>query len=290
MKVNEKVIAIVGANQDQSLKAMATYKEKNGGHFLLYGEEEKIVSLANTLHIDLKGTTIVDCEDELEASHKAMESAKEGKVNLLMKGNISTGSFLAALLDKKYNLLEEGNNLSHVACIKLPYREKELFLSDAGVAIIPDIEKKVQIINNALKVTSAVGIKEAKVALIAPIEKVNPRIVATTDASQIIFLHESTSLFKDALIGGPYPLDVAISKEAAEAKGINDGIAGDADVVIFNSLDAANAAYKAFLTNPDIFSCGIIVGAKLPVILTSRFEFKESRIASIELALKLKAD
>jgi phosphate butyryltransferase len=162
-----------------------------------------------------------------------------------------------------------------------------LFLTDAAVSILPDLDKKVQIIINAISVAHNLGIENPKVALVCPVETVNPRIVSTTDASQLVFLQKNTEAFSQAMIEGPFGLDVALSQEAATIKGIEGEVPGDADILVFGNIDAANATYKAFLSVPDVASAGIVVGAKLPIVLTSRSESMETRIASIELALSV---
>ena len=144
-----------------------------------------------------------------------------------------------------------------------------------------------QIIVNAVHVAHSIGIEQPKVALVCPVETVNPRIVSTTDASQLVFLQKQTTIFSDAIIEGPFGLDVALSTESARIKGIPGAVPGDADILVFGNIDAANATYKAFLSVPNVKSAGIVVGAKLPIILTSRSESMETRLASIRLALTI---
>lgn len=283
-----KSIGIVGSNHDESLKAMVSYQSVGEAtHFILFGNRNDIRHVASDNGISLDKCKIVDTANELESCQLAVKMAAEGKLNVLMKGNVPTALFLGELLDKKYNLMEEGAVLSHVAVLNLPWYHKPLIITDAAVSIMPDIERKAQIIKNALLVARKSGIKVPKVALVSPVDKVNPRIVSTTDAAQLVFLQQSTKTFGDVIIEGPFGLDVALSHFAASVKGIAGEVPGDTDIVLFGNLDAANATYKAFLTMGDVVSAGIIVGAKLPVILTSRSDTRQTRIESIELALKV---
>jgi phosphate butyryltransferase len=225
--------------------------------------------------------------DTMESCKEAVIAASEGRVQVLMKGSVHTAEFLKAVLNKELDLLPEGALLSHIAKLTLPWYHKMLFLTDAAVSILPDLDKKVQIIINAISVAHNLGIENPKVALVCPVETVNPRIVSTTDASQLVFLQKNTEAFSQAMIEGPFGLDVALSQEAATIKGIEGEVPGDADILVFGNIDAANATYKAFLSVPDVASAGIVVGAKLPIVLTSRSESMETRIASIELALSV---
>jgi phosphate butyryltransferase len=287
MNDRDKVVAIVGSSHAESLRAMEALRSKQGVDFVLYGDRQETKRMAETLGIDLTGITMNHTMDTMESCKEAVIAASEGRVQVLMKGSVHTAEFLKAVLNKELDLLPEGALLSHIAKLTLPWYHKMLFLTDAAVSILPDLDKKVQIIINAISVAHNLGIENPKVALVCPVETVNPRIVSTTDASQLVFLQKNTEAFSQAMIEGPFGLDVALSQEAATIKGIEGEVPGDADILVFGNIDAANATYKAFLSVPDVASAGIVVGAKLPIVLTSRSESMETRIASIELALSV---
>jgi phosphate butyryltransferase len=287
MNDRDKVVAIVGSSHAESLRAMEALRSKQGVDFVLYGDRQETKRMAETLGIDLTGITMNHTMDTMESCKEAVIAASEGRVQVLMKGSVHTAEFLKAVLNKELDLLPEGALLSHIAKLTLPWYHKMLFLTDAAVSILPDLDKKVQIIINAISVAHNLGIENPKVALVCPVETVNPRIVSTTDASQLVFLQKNTEAFSQAVIEGPFGLDVALSQEAATIKGIEGEVPGDADILVFGNIDAANATYKAFLSVPDVASAGIVVGAKLPIVLTSRSESMETRIASIELALSV---
>lgn len=287
MNDRDKVVAIVGSSHAESLRAMEALRSKQGVDFVLYGDRQETKRMAETLGIDLAGITMNHTMDTMESCKEAVIAASEGRVQVLMKGSVHTAEFLKAVLNKELDLLPEGALLSHIAKLTLPWYHKMLFLTDAAVSILPDLDKKVQIIINAISVAHNLGIENPKVAMVCPVETVNPRIVSTTDASQLVFLQKNTEAFSQAVIEGPFGLDVALSQDAATIKGIEGEVPGDADILVFGNIDAANATYKAFLSVPDVASAGIVVGAKLPIVLTSRSESMETRIASIELALSV---
>ncbi|MEA5031281.1 MAG: phosphate acyltransferase [Sphaerochaeta sp.] len=285
MSESKKTVALVGSAHNESLRAMQTFQTEHDAEFLLIGNTKETREKAQALGIDIEGLRIIDASDDIEACKLAAHAAMDGSVHVLMKGSVHTADFLRAILDKEYGLLPEGSLLSHVARLVLPWYHKQLLLTDAAVSIVPDLDKKVQIIANAIAVAHNIGIPQPKIALVCPVETVNPRIVSTTDASQIVFLQKNTAVFEDAVIEGPFGLDVALSVQAARVKGIEGEVPGDADILVFGNIDAANATFKAFLSAPDVVSAGIVVGAKLPVVLTSRSESMHTRVESINMAL-----
>ena len=285
MSESKKTVALVGSAHNESLRAMQAFQTEHDAEFLLIGNTKETREKAQALGIEIEGLRIIDASDDIEACKLAAHAAMDGSVHVLMKGSVHTADFLRAILDKEYGLLPEGSLLSHVARLVLPWYHKQLLLTDAAVSIVPDLDKKVQIIANAIAVAHNIGIPQPKIALVCPVETVNPRIVSTTDASQIVFLQKNTAVFEDAVIEGPFGLDVALSVQAARVKGIEGEVPGDADILVFGNIDAANATFKAFLSAPDVVSAGIVVGAKLPVVLTSRSESMHTRIESINMAL-----
>lgn len=287
MSEKVKTIAVVGAAHTESLRLMEEFPELSTVRFLLFGDPVSIMEKASQTGITVKEDQIVATKDDSEACWLAAHAAQKGNVDVLMKGSVHSAEFIHALLDKELGLLPQGAWLSHVVFLQLSWYHKPFLLTDAAVSILPDIDRKVQIINNALIVARHIGVTVPKVALVAPVETVNPRIVSTTDASQLVFLHKNTSVFGDAIIEGPFGLDVALSKRAAMVKGIEGDVPGDADILVLGNIDAANATYKAFLTMPNVRTAGIVVGARIPVVLTSRSDSKQSRFESIKLALSV---
>ena len=287
MKEIHKSVALVGSSHAESLRTIERCQLTSCASFVLYGDEEATRKIAEESGIDLSGLRIVATSDPQDSCTKAVQAAAEGAVQVLMKGSVHTADFLRAILTKEYGLLPEDSLLSHVARLEVPWYHKPLLLTDAAVSILPDLDTKVQIIANAVSVAHKLGIETPRVALVCPVETVNPRIVSTTDASQLVFLQKNTTVFSQAFIEGPFGLDVALSSQAAKTKGIGGSVPGHADILLFGNLDAANATYKAFLSAPGVLSAGIVVGAKLPIVLTSRSESMDTREASIQLALSI---
>ena len=287
MKDRDMTIAIVGSTHAESLHAMDHVRSVMPASFRLYGNAAETRALADAIHIDIDGITVNDTDNPYESCRQAAQDAAANEVHALMKGSVHTADFLRAILDKQFSLLGEGVLLSHVARLELPWYHKSLILSDAAVSILPDIDQKVQIIQNAVMVSHRLGTPHPKVALVCPVETVNPRIVSTTDASQLVFLQQQRNVFAEASVEGPFGLDVALSAAAAQVKHIPGEVPGDADILVFGNIDAANATYKAFLSAPGVRAASIVVGAKIPIILTSRSESMDSRVASMQLALSI---
>jgi len=282
-----KTVAIVGAEHAESLQTLEYLHDNPTVGFLLIGNKTEITDKAESLGIVLDRFTCIDTKDDIETCLIASQMAKEGTVQVVMKGAVHTADFLRAILHKDFGLLPDGALLSHVAQLNLPWYHKPLLLTDAAVSILPDIDTKVQIIMNAINVAHTIGIERPKVALVCPVETVTPRIISTTDASQLMFLQKNTAIFENAVVEGPFGLDVAISHHSAQVKKLTGDVVGDADILVFGNLDAANASYKAFLSVPGVTSAGIVVGATIPIVLTSRSDSMLVRVASLKLALQL---
>ncbi len=285
-EAKQKRIALVGSHHLSSLQALAKLADNKTLKFLLFGDAQKTLHLARSLNIATEHLEIQESDDETTLCSLAAQAAAEGHVDILMKGDVGSAALLKAVLNKHYNLVKEGSLLSHVAQMELPFYHKKLYLTDSAVAIAPTVSEKLKIIANALNLLASLGISKAKVALIAPVEKVNPRIQSTVDAQTIKELASQTDLFGDALVDGPFALDVALLQEAALVKHIDSPVAADADLLVMDNLDAANALYKAWTMVAHVKSSALVIGAQLPIVLTSRSDEYTTRVASLELALK----
>ncbi|MEA3422958.1 MAG: phosphate butyryltransferase [Bacillota bacterium] len=282
-----KKIAVACAQDGDVLKAVNDANLKGIVDAVLIGDKEKIESICSKENIDISKYEIVDIKDNAEASLKAVELVSSGKAHMVMKGLVDTAVILKAVLNKEVGL-RTGNALSHVAVFDVPTYHKLLLVTDAAMNIAPDLETKRQILENSLVVSRALDIEEAKVGVIAAKEKVNPKMPATVDAGELVKMNESGEI-TGCIVGGPFAVDNAVSKEAAKIKGINHPAAGDVDIMLCPTIEAGNVLYKtlAFLSNAQ--SAGIIVGAKAPVILTSRADSEEAKLNSIALAVLMAA-
>ncbi len=278
-----KTIAVACAQDTDVLLAVNSAKEQGIADAILVGDQTLMIEIANEHNIDLAKFEIIDIKDLAEASLKAVELVSTGKAHVLMKGLVDTAIILKAVLNKEIGL-RTGNVLSHVAVFDIPSYHKLLTITDAAMNIAPNVEQKKQIIENATVVTKALDIAEAKVAVICAKEKVNPKMPMTVEAGELAAMSERGEI-SGCIVGGPLALDNAVSKEAARLKKIDHPVAGDADILLCPTIEAGNVLYKAlgFLANAE--SAGIIVGAKAPVVLTSRADSEQAKLNSIALAV-----
>ncbi len=283
VKKGPKKLAVACAQDDDALKAIKTAYDLGivGGY--LVGDEAQIRAIAGEIGLDLSGFEIINIVDMAEASLKAVELVSSGQADLVMKGLVDTSIILKAVLNKEVGL-RTGNALSHVAIFDVPTYHKILLVTDAAMNIAPDLMTKKQIIENSLFVTRALEIETPNVGIIAAKEKVSEAMIATVDAGELVKMNKNGDI-KGCNVGGPFALDNAVSKEAAQIKGIKDPMAGDVDVLLCPTIEAGNVLYKAlnFLANAQ--SAGIIVGAKAPVVLTSRADSDDSKLNSIALGV-----
>ncbi len=282
-----KKVAVACAQDDDVLKAIKEAHTKGIIKGILVGDVPKIEAIAKEISLELTDFEMIHIEDMAAASLKAVELVSTGKADLVMKGLVDTAIILKAVLNKEVGL-RTGNVLSHVAVFDIPTYHKILTVTDAAMNIAPDLNAKKQIIENALVVTKALQIETPNVGIIAAKEKVNPAMPATVDAGELVKMNQEGTLV-GCKVGGPFALDNAVSKEAAKIKGIKDPMAGDVDIIVGPTIEANNILYKAlnFLANAK--SAGIIVGAKAPIVLTSRADSDESKLNSIALGVLMSA-
>jgi len=250
---------------------------------ILVGPAAKIIELAKKHQIDLRGVEVVDVDESRAAAAKATQLVREGKAELLMKGSLHSDEILAAVVAKDSGL-RGGRRLSHVFLMDVPTYHKVLIVTDAAINIAPTLEDKVDIVQNAIDLAKSFGVERPKVAILAAVETVSSRMPATLDAAALCKMAERGQI-KGGLLDGPLAFDNAISRDAAKIKGIKSEVAGDPDILLAPDLEAGNMMAKqlSFLANAD--SAGLVLGARVPVILTSRADSLRSRIASCAVAV-----
>jgi phosphate acetyltransferase len=250
---------------------------------ILVGPAAKIGEIAKKQKVDLAGIEIVDAPSSHASASKAVELVRQGKAELLMKGSLHSDEILSAVIAKETGL-RTGRRLSHVFIMDVPTYHKVLIVTDAAINIAPTLEDKVDICQNAIDLCRAFGIERPKVAILAAVETVNSKMPATIDAAALCKMADRGQI-KGGLLDGPLAFDNAISKEAAGIKGIKSEVAGDPDILLAPDLESGNMMAKqlSFLANAD--SAGLVLGAKVPVILTSRADSLRSRIASCAVAV-----
>ena len=250
---------------------------------ILVGPTAKITEIAKAHKIDISGVEIVDAASSHASAAKAVELVRQGKAELLMKGSLHSDEILGAVIAKETGL-RTGRRLSHVFIMDVPTYHKVLVVTDAAINIAPTLEDKVDICQNAIDLCRSFGIEQPKVAVLAAVETVNSKMPATIDAAALCKMADRGQI-KGGLVDGPLAFDNAISKEAAGIKGIKSEVAGDPDILLAPDLESGNMMAKqlSFLANAD--SAGLVLGAKVPVILTSRADSLRSRVASAAVAV-----
>ena len=285
-KVSEcemKKVAVAVAQDSEVLEAVREAKKRNIADAILVGDEAKIKEVAASIDMDLTGFEIINEPDMIEASLKAVKLVHDGEADMYMKGLIDTKNFLKSVLNKEVGL-RTGSALSHVCVFEVKGVDHLLFLTDVAFMTYPTLEEKVQIIENTIPVAQACGIECPKIAPLAAVEVVNPKMPVTVEAEELTKMCEEGKI-KNCIIDGPLSLDLAIDPEAAKHKGATDRkIQGDADILLFPDIHAGNLAYKALVHTAEVKNGCILTGTKAPVILTSRSDTFETKVNSIALA------
>ena len=250
---------------------------------ILVGPRSKIQNAADAAGIDLKNVEVIDAPHSVAAAAKAVALLREAKAELLMKGSLHSDELLAAVVSRESGL-RTGRRISHVFVMDVPTYHKVLMVTDGAINIAPTLEDKVDICQNAIDLAISLGLERPKVAILAAVETVTSKMPATLDAAALCKMAQRGQI-KGAILDGPLAFDNAISKEAAKTKGIDSQVAGDPDILLAPDLEAGNILAKqlTFLAKAD--SAGLVLGARVPIILTSRADSVRSRIASCAVAM-----
>jgi phosphate acetyltransferase len=249
---------------------------------ILVGPADKIAAIAKSAGIDLGSLEIVDVPNSITAAARAVALIKEGRAEVLMKGSLHSDELMSAIVSREGGL-RTGRRISHAFLMDVPTYHKVLIVTDGAINIAPTLEDKVDICQNAIDLAISLGCEKPKVAILAAVETVNSKMPATLDAAALCKMAERGQI-KGGILDGPLAFDNAISEEAAKTKGIHSEVAGDPDILLAPDLEAGNILAKqlSFLANAD--SAGMVLGARVPVILTSRADSVRSRIASCAVA------
>jgi phosphotransacetylase len=248
---------------------------------ILVGPQAEIEATAADADLSLAKVEIVDAENSVAAAQKAVALIREGKAEVLMKGSLHTDELMSAVVSR--DGLRTGRRISHAFVMDVPTYHKVLIVTDAAINIAPTLEDKVDICQNAIDLAISLGCAKPKVAILAAVETINSKMQATLDAAALCKMAERGQI-KGGVLDGPLAFDNAISVDAAKTKGIKSTVAGDPDILLAPDLEAGNILAKnlSFLANAD--SAGLVLGARVPVILTSRADSVRSRIASCAVA------
>jgi len=280
-KSGKKIIAIACPEDESYFQALKKAREENIAEVLLVGDQALIEQLAQITGYPLEPEKVFSCRSCEEAAQKAVELVKSGRANILMKGMLHTDILLKAVLDKEKGL-RTGKLLSHIALFEVPAYHKFLLITDVAMNIAPNLAEKKQILENAIELMHQIGFEQPKVAILGAVEDVNEKMPATLDAACLSKMAERKQI-KGAIIDGPLALDNAISFEAAKEKGIVSPVAGDADILLVPYIEAGNILFKSLIFFADAQVGGIVLGASVPIVLTSRADLPHNKFTSLTL-------
>jgi phosphate butyryltransferase len=277
-----KTVAVVEAADETVLMAAKMAYSANLAKAILFGRKSEIEKAAKNCDFPLETVSIRETPDDLSSAKEACLCVRQGQADILMKGHIHTDDFLRAVLDKETGL-RSSSFMSHVFILQR--QDKLLLISDGAMNIAPGLEEKAEIILNVLHVAKILQIEKPRVAVLAAVELVNPKMPATLDAACLRSMNERKQFSTECYIEGPFALDNAVDERAARHKGITGEVPGKADVLIVPCIEAGNMLAKSFVYFAQGKLAGVLVGASAPVVLTSRADVEESKFYSIAVAV-----
>lgn len=278
-----KRLAVAVAEDPHTIEAVARAVKEKLVKAVLTGDAKAIQKVAGEAKVDTGLFEIVHEPDKGKALALAIEKVRSGQADFLMKGLLDSSVYIRGIIDKEKGLLPPGKLLSHVTVIQVPAWKKLIICGDVAVIPAPDLEAKIAILNYAIAVAHKLEIEKPKAVLLSAVEKVNPKMPSTTE-SAIISKMADRGQIKGAIVDGPLALDVAFSEESARIKGLVSPVAGDADILVFPSIEAGNIFFKActYLANAELGA--VVAGATCPCVLTSRGDSEDTKFYSIALA------
>jgi phosphate butyryltransferase len=282
-------VVVPCADNDEALEGVAMARKEgivSGG--TLIGKRADIEVVARNVGLSVDGFEILERATPAESAAEAARRLARGQDDLLLKGQLDTKVYLGAILEKELALVPPGQTLAHVGVLEIPGYHKLLVSTDGGITIEPPLEQKLQLVENVLHVCRGLGVSRPKVAMIAAVEKVNPKMTSTVHADQVVKLARE-GRFPGAVIEGPYDFYIATSAEQARIKQVEGEVCGDADALVFPELTSANVFWKTvhrFVKGAKL--AGIVAGAKVPIVLMSRADSSETKYLSLVLAAFLK--
>lgn len=275
-------IIVAAAEDDHVLSAIHEAVKENIVTPTLVGNTAEINKIAKELGFDVSGIEIIEEPNKVAACKRAVSMIHDGKADIIMKGLVSTADFLRAVLNKETGL-RKGGLLSHVGFFDPTAYHKVVALTDAAQNVAPTLEEKIGIIKNTVDLFHHLGVEDPKIALLAAVEVVNPKMQATLDAAAIVQMNRRGQI-KGCTIDGPLAFDNAVSAEAAEHKGVKSEVCGNADMLFVPNIEVGNVLYKSFTYFGGASVAAMILGAAVPIVLTSRADSNRSKLLSIGLA------
>ena len=276
-------IAVAAAHDPDVIEALKRARELGLAEGILVGKGDEIRTLAREAGFDLPESQIVNEPDPAAAVRQAIALVREGRAGLLMKGKIATASLIRALLDKDAGL-RTSRRLSQVVVFQVPGFERLMLLTDAAINVAPTLADKAELCRNAIDVARAIGIEKPNIAALCALEMVNPEMPATVDAAALCAMNRRGQL-PGCYIEGPIALDVPLSKFAAGRKRISSPVVENTDIFLAPDIEAANILYRAIVYFAKAESGGIVLGARVPLVLLSRAETPETKVRSIAIGV-----
>lgn len=284
--LRKRTLVAVNAVDLHSLEAISEAIKLGIVSGVVTGNRDEIIRQCKAHYIDPELFQIIHAETEEDASRLAVDQVKQIPGSILMKGLINSDIYMKAILNKKAGLLPPGNVLSHVSVIDNPNYHKLLIVSDVAIIPYPTIPQKIAIVHYLKKMAIDLGIERPKIALITPTEQVLPSLVSCTDAVEVMKAAED-GRYEPAIVFGPIALDVALDLESAQIKNITSEVAGDADCLLFPNIDAGNVFYKTNTKLCGANQAAVVMGANVPIVLSSRGDSIQTKLNSIALAAML---
>lgn len=280
----KKKIAVAAAHDREVLECAVTAKKEQIADFILIGKENRIRKILSELGENPDTWTILAETSDSKAAALAASMASKGEADALMKGLLQTSTFLRALFQKELGLVPPKTIVSQVTVSEYPSQDRLLLITDCAVNVTPGYDEKINLIQNAVSLAQKIDIPLPKVACIAPVEVVNEKMPETIDAAMLSKACDRGQI-KGCVVDGPLALDNALSPEAAKAKGITSDVAGYADILLMPNLCTGNAIYKALHYFGNLKTGSAVIGAKIPVVLTSRSDTAESKLHAVALSV-----
>lgn len=279
---NKMKLAVIASHDEGVLEAVVKASERGIVEPILIGDQNRTREIANELEIKVDRYEIIHEENLERAAELGVKLIREGKADFIMKGLIDTSTLLKAVLNKEWGLRTD-SLLSHVMVYEVPSYHKLIYLTDGGMNLSPSTEQKVKIIENSVIVAKALGNETVKIACLAAKEKVDLKMDATVQAMELKEKYLNGEFEDGVIVDGPMALDLAVSKDSAKIKGYRSDVAGDADVLLVPNIEMGNGIGKSITYFAGGKSAGIIMGAKVPIVLVSRADTYETKLYSIAL-------
>lgn len=275
-------LVLASATDPNAIAAVIAAHDMGFVNGILCGNKDEIVAISQKHNLDISSFEIVHCDDELSSAQMAVEMVRTHQADILMKGQIHTADLLRAVLNRDFGIRGSGV-LSHVSVLYSPSRKRTMFLTDIAMVMYPDLERKTSLVKNAVSFAHHMGVVLPRVAPLCAVETLNPAMPATVDADALQKKNTSGEI-SGCIISGPISFDIAVSPAAATAKKYDGPIQGDADILLFDNIEAGNNTIKAMVQFGDWIFGGVVIGALAPIVLNSRSDSDVSKLFSIACA------